>query len=228
MKVEQWQLACDYGLQNHHDSGDDGKEENNSMLILRIVAVKYPRKDGNVVIDEIFTKVMTPSANKRKCDFGEEARNSDYTEDDSRLSDSLYDSNQPHVPGFVDWWTSGDARLLFAPCGKYNNNCNVKDIVMDRIELLVLVNQNSSNWRLVVEEGDKENTCSANDIFMIRQRCMYLVIGLHKFVNEEQTGMRWTWKKCIMHSMSEMNDVVVEGYTNWQPLQRWHAWSNCY
>ena len=45
------------------------------------------------------------------------------TADDSRLSDSLYDSNQPHVPGFVDWWTSGDARLLFAPCGKYNNNC---------------------------------------------------------------------------------------------------------
>ena len=150
------------------------------------------RKDGNVVIDEIFTKVMTPSANKRKCDFGEEARNSDNTADDSRRSDSLYGSNQPHVPGFVDWWTSGDARLLFAPCGKYNNNCNVKDIVMDRIELLESVNQNSSNWRLVVEEGDKENTCSSNDIFLIRQRCMYLVIALHKFVNEEQTGMRST------------------------------------
>ena len=53
-------------------------------------------------------------------------------------------------------------------CGKYNNNCNVKDIVMDRIELLESVNQNSSNWRLVVEEVDKENTCSSNDIFMIR------------------------------------------------------------
>ena len=80
------------------------------------------------------------------------ARNSDNTADDSRRSDSLNDSNQPHVPGFVDWWIFGDARLLFAPCGKYNNNCNVKDIVMDRIELLESVNQNSSNWRLVVEE----------------------------------------------------------------------------
>ena len=64
------------------------------------------RKDGNVVIDEIFTKVMTPSANKRKCDFGEEARNIDNKADDSRRSDSLYDSNQPRVPGFVDWWMS--------------------------------------------------------------------------------------------------------------------------
>jgi len=95
---------------------------------------------------------------------------------------------------------------------------------MDRIELLELVNQNSSNWRLVVKEGDKENTCSSNDIFMIQQRCMYLVIASHKFVNEEQTGMRWTWKKCIIHSMSEMNDVGVEVYTNWRPLQqRWHC-----
>lgn len=69
-------------------------------------------KDGNAVIDEIFTKVMTPSANKRKCDFGEEARNSDNTADDYRRSDSLHDRNQPHVPGFVDWWTSGNAWLF--------------------------------------------------------------------------------------------------------------------
>jgi hypothetical protein len=64
------------------------------------------RKDGNVVIDEFFTKVMTPSANKRKCDFGEEARNSDNTADDSHLSDFLYDSNQPHVwiCQLVDFW----------------------------------------------------------------------------------------------------------------------------
>ena len=60
---------------------------------------------------------------------------------------------------------------------------------------------------------------------MIQERCIYLVIALHKFVNEEQTGMRWTWKKCIMHFMSEMNNVGVEVYTNdWQPLQQsWHS-----
>ena len=109
--VEQQQLAFNYVIRNP-ESGDDGKEENNSMLILRIVAVKYPRKDGNVVIGEIFTKVMTPSANKRKCDFGEEARNIDNKADDSRRSDSLYDSNQPRVPGFVDWWMSTIVRWM--------------------------------------------------------------------------------------------------------------------
>ena len=96
---------------------------------------------------------MTPSANKRNATLLKKAaRNSDNTADDSRRSDSLYDRNQPHVSGFVDWWTSGNAWLFFSPCGKYNNNCNVKDIVMDRIELLESVNQNSSNWRLVVIE----------------------------------------------------------------------------
>ena len=124
------------------------------------------RKDGNVVIDEIFKKVMTPSANKRKWDFGEEARKSDNTTDDSRRSKSFYDSSQPHVPGFVGWWTSGNAQLLFATCGKYNNNCNVKDMVMVRIELLELVNQNSSNWRLVVEEGDKELNAATPMIYL--------------------------------------------------------------
>jgi hypothetical protein len=44
---------------------------------------------------------------------------------------------------------------------------------------------------------------------------MYLVMALHKFVNEEQTRMRWKWKKCIMDSLIEMNDVGVEVYTNW-------------
>ena len=39
-KVEQRQLAFNYGMRNP-ESGDDGKEENNSMLVLRIVTVKY-------------------------------------------------------------------------------------------------------------------------------------------------------------------------------------------
>ena len=50
-----------------------------------------------------------------------------------------------------------------------------------------------------------------------------MVIALHKFVNKAHNGMRWTWQKCIMHSISEMNDVGIKVYTNWQSLQRsWH------
>ena len=40
IKVEQRQLAFNYGMRNPK-SGNDGKEENNGMLVLRIVTVKY-------------------------------------------------------------------------------------------------------------------------------------------------------------------------------------------
>ena len=39
--VEQLQLAFNYGMCNP-ESGDDGKEENDGMLVLRIVTVKHP------------------------------------------------------------------------------------------------------------------------------------------------------------------------------------------
>ena len=41
IKVERRQLAFNYGMRNPR-SGEDGKEENDGMLILRIVTVKYP------------------------------------------------------------------------------------------------------------------------------------------------------------------------------------------
>jgi hypothetical protein len=39
--VEQRQLAFNYGMCNP-ESGDDVKEENDGMLVLRIVTVKHP------------------------------------------------------------------------------------------------------------------------------------------------------------------------------------------
>ena len=39
--VEQLQLAFNHGMCNP-ESGDDGKEENDGMLVLRIVTVKHP------------------------------------------------------------------------------------------------------------------------------------------------------------------------------------------
>ena len=83
------------------------------------------RKDGNVVIDEIFTKVMTPSANKRKCDFGEEARKIDNTADDSHNFDLLYDSNQPDM--FLDLLIG---RLLVMPGSFLRHVANTTIIAM--------------------------------------------------------------------------------------------------
>ena len=52
------------------------------------------------------------------------------------------------------WWESGDARKLFAPSTvTYDANECVKDIVIERIELLESVNRNAKSWTNVVEPG---------------------------------------------------------------------------
>jgi hypothetical protein len=56
------------------------------------------------------------------------------------------------VPLTADWWESGDARRLFAPCSVlYGTDCDVKEIVMERIELLESVNCAANNWKSVVD-----------------------------------------------------------------------------
>jgi hypothetical protein len=46
----------------------------------------------------------------------------------------------------ANWWDSGDARRLFAPCSiLYGTDCYVKEIVMERIEILESVNRAASN-----------------------------------------------------------------------------------
>ena len=50
------------------------------------------------------------------------------------------------------WWQSGDTRRLFAPSDTlYESNCDVKRIVVERIELLEAVNHASYNWKTVVD-----------------------------------------------------------------------------
>jgi hypothetical protein len=124
--------------------------------------------------------------------------------------------------GLSIYWDSGEARRLFAPKHKYGSNCDVKTVIMKRIELLENVNQKPSYWRSVVEGGDPENTCTAHDIFLIRHRSLYLACALRKFVEEVARKSRWTWKLSIQHAIATMNDMGLETYSNWETLRRWH------
>jgi len=85
----------------------------------------------------------------------------------------------------VDWWQSGDARRLFAPCDKnllYEANCDVKEVVMKRIELLETVNHASRNWKTVVDTRSHDRgasrfeSYSEADIFSLRFRSMFFAL----------------------------------------------------
>jgi len=55
-----------------------------------------------------------------------------------------------------DWWKSGDARWLFVPASSamsYDADCCVKTIVMERIELLEIVNRAARSWTFILENS---------------------------------------------------------------------------
>ncbi|KAI2495401.1 hypothetical protein MHU86_19115 [Fragilaria crotonensis] len=56
-----------------------------------------------------------------------------------------------------NWWQSGDARRLFAPCDVlYESDCDVERIVLERIELLEAVIHASHNWKNVINARNRD------------------------------------------------------------------------
>jgi len=105
------------------------------------------------------------------------------------------------------WWESGDARKLFRPStSNYEANKCVKEIVMERIELLESVNRKGKSWTRVAEPLSwNMETCpySESDVFTLRFRSMYLALALRQFVLNMSGDLRTlftTWdsnlKKC--------------------------------
>ena len=133
------------------------------------------------------------------------------------------------VPAGAGWWKSGDARRLFAPCTMlYPSDCDVKEIVMNRIEVMESVNRSASNWTKVVDTTNGSTFVnahySASDVFSLRYRSMYLALALKQFVLHVTGNLRtqWTWKRCLRYSIEAMNDVGIEFYSCFKTLARWH------
>ena len=104
-------------------------------------------------------------------------------------------SQQQNVFGSC-WWQSGDARHLFAPSNTlHESDCEVKRIVMERIELLEAVNHASHNWKTVVDtrscDGSRFNSYSEQGgVFSLRFWSMYLALALKQFVANATSDIR--------------------------------------
>ena len=128
------------------------------------------------------------------------------------------------------WWDSGDARKLFAPCKLiYDTNCDVKAIVLERIEILESVNRCSMNLKNVIDtrcttSSEAKGHYSELDVFSLRYRSMYLALALKQFVLNVTNNLKtqWTWKQCLNWAIEAMNDVGVEFYSTCVTLRKWH------
>ena len=74
---------------------------------------------------------------------------------------------------------------------------------------------------------DADKHCSEFEIFMLRQRSLYLACALRQFVQKEIGETRWTWQQCLQYSIGVMNDLGLEAYSNVRTLGRWH-WQLAY
>jgi hypothetical protein len=58
------------------------------------------------------------------------------------------------------WWESGDARKLFCTSKKVWIACDVSEVVLNRIDIILdKVNGQAASWRLLVDGGDPHRTC---------------------------------------------------------------------
>ena len=127
------------------------------------------------------------------------------------------------------WWNSGDARKLFAPCKLlYDADCDVKEIVLERIEILESVNCLAANWMNVADvrcaSSVEKSHYSESDVFSLRYRSLYLALALKQFVLHVTNDLRtqWTWKQSLNWAIKSLNDVGIEYYSSSVTLRKWH------
>jgi hypothetical protein len=198
-----------------------------------VVPLSYPTASNSIAWKDQNASMPLPPRTRQHVDFTSLQYVSDGTSavanKKRKLDGSITGAGQeeeaiaaPSLLSSVTYWESGDSRKLFAPKALYGADCDVQNVVLDRIEKLEKVNCFAADWRDLVDGGDQDDLCSEHDIFILRHRSMYLACGLRKFVEQVTNQLRWTWQLCLEHAIRVMNDIGIETYSNWRPLARWH------
>lgn len=74
--------------------------------------------------------------------------------------------------GLENYFASSEAKKLFI--GDKTSEEDVESFLEERIDMLARVNAYPAGWRDMVEGRDKDNLCSAYEVFVLRQRCQLL------------------------------------------------------
>jgi hypothetical protein len=117
------------------------------------------------------------------------------------------------------WWDSSEAKKLFL--GDSSDERDVVEVLEQRIERLQQVNRTADGWRDIVDRHDKDNLCSAFDVFIIRQRCSILCLA---YINalEEMNVARWI-EDCCAEACRDHSKIGIEAAgTNERTVARWN------
>ena len=117
------------------------------------------------------------------------------------------------------YWDSPEAKKLFL--GSASDYRNVVEVLQQRIERLQQVNRTVEGWRDLVDKHDKDNLCSAYDIFIIRQRSSILCLA-YTMALEEMNSARWV-EDCCTQAIFDSSKMGIEAAgTNERTVAGWN------
>ena len=124
-------------------------------------------------------------------------------------------SHMNYIESLKNYWLSEEARNHFAP----GSRGSLLEVIAYRMETLSTVISKSDGWRLIVENRDSTNMASEHDIWLLRQKAVFLRRLYQIAVEEHPTR---TWMDCCQEAVSDCNDIGLAATISWKVLSRWH------
>jgi len=133
---------------------------------------------------------------------------------------SRNDSTKPTSSMFlkVDYFDSPECKKLFL--GDTKSELSVRKVLQQRIDRLQRVNRFPKGWKDMVENHDKDNTCSSYDIFIVKQRSQLLCLA---YILALEHMPRQNWAKCCQKACAELNRLGNEAATSGGTVAQWNA-----
>jgi hypothetical protein len=119
-------------------------------------------------------------------------------------------------PPQTTYWQSREAANIFNPL---DTDGDAKDTIQRRVKMLQSVNETENGWRNVVDGRDPKNFCSANDIFIVRQRSAILCTA-YQLAMEQMPD--WNWYLCCTEACKRMNRFGCKQATHCTTVANWN------
>ena len=188
----------------------DGKTNFLSLLQDESINDRYSIARGMPEIVDLTTQISQQSTIKRKAQAQLEAEDKAKKLQHGTASSMIVEQT---------YWDSSEAKKLFL--GSVSDNRNVVEVLQQRIERLQQVNRSVDGWRDLVDKHDKDNLCSAYDIFIIRQRSSILCLA-YTMALEEMNSARWV-EDCCTQAIFDSSKMGIEAAgTNERTVAGWN------
>ncbi|CAJ1943688.1 unnamed protein product [Cylindrotheca closterium] len=124
----------------------------------------------------------------------------------SNCNDISEDAAAPTNYATWVYWTSSEAAREFGLIkpSRGEDNEEITDVVLGRIEKVKAAWQEPRGWRKVIEDVDSQDLYTVTDVFKLRLTCQYLIKALEIAIRD-MNEVNMTWQKCCKAAIEEIS-----------------------